>query len=802
MLKEDFVQRALPLSWLRFSDELAAIAAGNATVSGNEAIEGEGEGKVKQPVLSLREVKVVAGRCGVEAAHVLQVLRLLHQLGSLVFYDEPALRDLVVLEPQWLVMAVARVIRDYDLHAVQKDREARALGSQWLMLTKEGQLTKPLLDLLWAEYTGVQRRVLLALLLKFGLACPLPNYEGQPIYLVPSVLPSKALPNSAPPAVASFATLKTTLSNKLPFLPEALWARLLVKCAQFDAMLRASGGTSGSSSAGSDAAGGGSVQLSRGWAYFSFGGRPFLLRRDEATQSIAIEIGIAYPTPIAQTLLQIATDTCAEWLPELTASLEIQLLQATFDLKQLLNTFDAPPPDDEAEEAKELDHEPSVPHPTDGRHLHRVDFLPWVRPQTEAYYDVYISYRQASEGPLAQLLFHDLSNRTIGDEGRQVRVFLDRVRLSRGQRWDAGFAHGLATSAVCVPLMSYGAVQRMELLDPDGGIDFHDATLLEWMLTLELHAQGRLKAVQPILIGKIKPDGAMSDYLEDGSKGLLKDAVSQKTLGALRKVAKQLEPPLQLSAEAEARTISATRDAMLAFPTTPWHGIASAPGSSPFHREAASIVFGQVRFLAARSANGAPVATAVFVDDDHSAYPPLLEATTVGVPGALPGGMPAAVPMGMVLDEMPVAIPIGMPNVPMQLGVVGHGVLGVVAKELGMAPPPPMAAPPVEGLTTVMTGCRLEAYVPAAESWCAEMGVFSVEMLMEVGMHEEMIAALELKPAQAKLLKMRLEKGSKGAQKLEKAATQPVLVEALSVEAVEEPNAPPEPARGGCCLIL
>ena len=111
----------------------------------------------------------------------------------------------------------------------------------------------------------------------------------------------------------------------------------------------------------------------------------------------------------------------------------------------------------------------------------------------------------------------------------------------------------------------------------------------------------------------------------------------------------------------------------------------------------------------------------------------------------------------------------------------------------------------VEGLAVVITGCRLEAYLSAAESWCAEMGVYSVEMLMEVGMHEEMIAALELKPAQAKLLKMRLEKGSKGSQKrlLVKAATQPVVVEALSVTAVEEPTAPPEPPKGGgCCLIL
>lgn len=782
VMREEFVQRPLPLAWLRFSDELAAIAAGTATVDGDA----DGE---KQPVLSLAEVRVVAERCGVKSEHLLQVLRLLHQLGSIVFYDEPGLRDLVVLEPQWLVVAVARVIRDYDLHTVQRDRQARALGKQWLMLTKEAKLTKGLLELLWVDYTPLQRRVLLALLLKFGLCCPLPNDKdlSAPVYLVPSILPEVPYPNIE--RFASCATLHTRLSDRLPFLPAALWARLLVRCTQFDVMLQQS----------SEAGSGGSMvtgpTLSRHWALLSFGGKPFLLHNNDKDQVVSVEIGSDFPTPLAETLLELARDTCSEWLPELSANMTVETHGASFDIKAVL--------------ALENSIDGSLTHPTQpGLFLGRAELFPWLRPLGDTSYDLFISYRQASEGQLAQLLFHDLTNRTIGQEQRQVRVFLDRNRLLPSQPWNAGCLRQLTSSAVVCPLVSYGALQRMELLDPERGTDFRDNVLLEWMLTLELHAQGRLKAIQPILIGKIKEDGSMGNFFNDGSMGSLKDMPSPKALAALRAIAADIQPPLMLSAQAEMRTIKGTLDALLAFPTTPWWEVRSASGTSPFHREAASMVFGQVRFVAKQASSSAqPVATAVVVGDAFllSAFPTAMAATLAMPVDHLYGGLqpPAAltsqgtiqgITMTAVIDEA-VAVGMVLPNVPAQLGFVAHGVLGALATELGVEAPVPLGLPTVEGLAELLARTHLEAAMPQAQEWCEQQGVFSVEMLLDVNMEGDFVAALGLRPAQAKYLELKLEKMKKAEDETPALMAQPAMQPAAEVAQ------PPTAGDGGCCIV-
>ena len=184
----------------------------------------------------------------------------------------------------------------------------------------------------------------------------------------------------------------------------------------------------------------------------------------------------------------------------------------------------------------------------------------------------------------------------------QVRVFLDRVRLRMGERFDHGFVRGLNVSRVAVPLLSHGAIQRMEALDPSSDNDWCDNVLVEWMLMLELHLAGRVKAIQPILIGKLQPDGTMSNFFTDGSKGNLKDAVSQKTLAAVREYAEIIRLPL--SGGAATRTIKGTLDELLKFQTTLWWDLKGGHGrsrtdlapaqESPFHRMAANLVFYQV----------------------------------------------------------------------------------------------------------------------------------------------------------------------------------------------------------------
>ena len=43
-----------------------------------------------------------------------------------------------------------------------------------------------------------------------------------------------------------------------------------------------------------------------------------------------------------------------------------------------------------------------------------------------------------------------------------------------------------------------------------------------------------------------------------------------------------------------------------------------------------------------------------------------------------------------------------------------------------------------------------------ANGWCAEQGVDSLATLKEVGMEDQLVRALELKPAKAKQLRMRI----------------------------------------------
>ena len=73
----------------------------------------------------------------------------------------------------------------------------------------------------------------------------------------------------------------------------------------------------------------------------------------------------------------------------------------------------------------------------------------------EASYSAFISYRVASEMPLARLLFDEL-NHSVTPGGHRVTVYWDAYRLVKGEDWAEGFAAGLLKSLCFLPLLSYG----------------------------------------------------------------------------------------------------------------------------------------------------------------------------------------------------------------------------------------------------------------------------------------------------------------------------------------------------------
>ena len=157
----------------------------------------------------------------------------------------------------------------------------------------------------------------------------------------------------------------------------------------------------------------------------------------------------------------------------------------------------------------------------------------------EACYSAFISYRVASEAPLARLLFDEL-NHTLTPAGHRVTVYWDAHRLVKGEEWEEGFSSGLLRSLCVLPLVSYGSTAPLAKVSgsrlvqvtsngweerPFGRVrlkgmdsDPEDNVLKEFLISLALlerrnasdrseTEQGLLQAIYPILIGRQDPPG-------------------------------------------------------------------------------------------------------------------------------------------------------------------------------------------------------------------------------------------------------------------------------------------------------
>ena len=133
---------------------------------------------------------------------------------QVLWYDAPRLRDLVILDPRWVIDAVTCFIRDFKLddhssgYARMKDIDQRARREEpqaWSQLTEgSATLSSSLLRLLWSDSEfAAHFDALLDLVTRFGLASPVPIKPGggskeEGSFLVPALLRNS--PQSAPPA--------------------------------------------------------------------------------------------------------------------------------------------------------------------------------------------------------------------------------------------------------------------------------------------------------------------------------------------------------------------------------------------------------------------------------------------------------------------------------------------------------------------------------------------------------------------------------------------------------------------------
>ena len=138
---------------------------------------------------------------------------------------------------------------------------------------------------------------------------------------------------------------------------------------------------------------------------------------------------------------------------------------------------------------------------------------------------------------------------------------------------EAGFIDGILACKVFVPLCSWGsedgslgAVGRFTLITAESSAV--DNVLLEWVLALELHRQGRVKKVVPLLFGDAARNGGFSPFPFD-RLSQVPDIVAEPTV---RKARAYLEDAgLEVSPDFESQTVRGVVSAVLEFQGVKMH---------------------------------------------------------------------------------------------------------------------------------------------------------------------------------------------------------------------------------------
>jgi len=178
-----------PLPWLEVFEKLRLLSG-------------------KERHVKMETVQQLAKECGMPHPGITleqelpAMLTFLHSLNVVLWWDTPELRDLVVLDVQWLIDASTCFIRDFELkdhterYERMKDLDQEAIRREpaaWAQLTRgRATLHRKLLDILWQHADFAERKVeLLDLMTRFGLVVPVPGRRDE--YLVPPLLPQAAM---------------------------------------------------------------------------------------------------------------------------------------------------------------------------------------------------------------------------------------------------------------------------------------------------------------------------------------------------------------------------------------------------------------------------------------------------------------------------------------------------------------------------------------------------------------------------------------------------------------------------------
>lgn len=201
---EEYLERPIPIRWHGILDILL---------------------KQEESFLTMTEMKRMAAEQCLPAWQLMPMLEMFHELGVLFHFSTPAeLREIVILQPQWLVSGMCQVIFDWSLHEQEHHKviklEMKSAYDSW---REKGMVTRRLLDRLW-EF-GFEEPHLKAFLLRFMEEVALVCEVDPGTFLVPCLLPPAA-------AVETAAPQSFVLDFGASFLPDSLFRRLICYAVQ------------------------------------------------------------------------------------------------------------------------------------------------------------------------------------------------------------------------------------------------------------------------------------------------------------------------------------------------------------------------------------------------------------------------------------------------------------------------------------------------------------------------------------------------------------------------------------------
>jgi GTPase SAR1 family protein len=486
------------------------------------------------------------------------MLKFFHEMGLIMYHDEEALKDLVILNPaRFLVEPASCVVCQLDVERSDDfspdDERIRLITSlesekphQYEDLRK-GVLHRQILwDFLW-KHVADNKEELEVLMTKYQLMVPLANKDGnEDRFLVPGLLPDRQtnqVDDHRARLVGYFifghmeiiqgyrkedrGYVSVDEVKREGFLPKGLFAAVLGSIVQECEV-------SHSMSFKDD------MEMTLSSISTGFGRHKFVLRQLPEHNMMELILMVDSPLLIVERLLELMQGAVSKLMPTLRFAIcidqeggvcrdgQVPTPKGT-DSLVILDSHETVKNDDGKRIVQRLDGKNSLEQRVGakkdikvakGHHClnapeARRKFCQWLIPsglRESSAYHVFLSYRWGNfDCELVTALFSKLCTEVIGD-GKQVHVFLDRHRLEKGRKFSSDFARSLINSLVVVPVVSYAALARMLVLKPDSNID---NVLLEWMLIVELRRRGHLKFCYPIIAGEVKENAEDGKFILD-----------------------------------------------------------------------------------------------------------------------------------------------------------------------------------------------------------------------------------------------------------------------------------------------